>query len=56
MITTHILSSLNSQALRGIDILYGVGDKRDRVNNIVNNRPFVPAFVNRNLANKLFNN
>ena len=55
-VTTHILSSLNSQALRGIDILYGVGDKRDRVNNIVNNRPFVPAFVNRNLANKLYNN
>ena len=55
-VTTHILSSINSQALRGIDILYGVGDKRDRVNNIVNNRPFVPAFVNRNLANKLYNN
>lgn len=45
-VATHNLTSINSQALRGLDIIYGVGNENDKVTDREGN-DFVPAFSNR---------
>lgn len=45
-VATHNLTSINSQALRGLDIIYGVGNENDKVTDR-EGRDFVPAFSNR---------
>ena len=45
-VATHNLTSINSQALRGLDIIYGVGNENDKVTD-KEGRDFVPAFSNR---------
>jgi len=57
-VATHNLTSINSQALRGLDIIYGVGNENDKVTDREGN-DFVPAFSNRrnilNIANQYKN-
>ena len=45
-VATHNLTSINSQALRGLDIIYGVGNENDKVTD-KEGIDFVPAFSNR---------
>jgi hypothetical protein len=45
------IQNLNDQAIRKMDIIYGVGDTRDVVIDPVTNAPFIPAFLSSSVNN-----